>query len=194
MTAPVLAFHRSDAKFIVDCDASDYGLGAVISQEQEGSERVMAYAGRVLDNRERRYSTTKKEMLAMVYAIRHFRHYLYGRPFTVRTDYNALKWLQSVKEPEGQVTRWLKLLVQYDYKIEHRPGRKHQNADALSRNPLVVAEDPDQVIQTDGVGSSTSTLVPSWTATNLRSSQVADIGLEAEPDQPSGFSGDRRNQ
>ena len=178
VTAPVLAFPRSDAEFIVDCDASDYGLRAVISQEQDGSERVIAYASRVLDNRERRYSTTKKEMLAMVYAFRHFRHYLYGRPFTVRTDHNALKWLQSFKEPEGQVARWLELLAQYDYKIEHRPGRKHQNADALSRNPLVVAEDTDQITQTNAVGSSTSTWVPSWTVTNLRSSQAADPDLK----------------
>ena len=58
MTAPVIAFPRSNAKFIVDCDASDYGLGAVIPQERDGSERVIAYASRVLDNRERRYSTT----------------------------------------------------------------------------------------------------------------------------------------
>ena len=59
----------------------------------------------------------------MVYAIKHFRHYLYGRPFTVRTDHNALKWLQSFKEPEGQVARWLETFAQYDYNIEHRPGR-----------------------------------------------------------------------
>ena len=178
MTAPVLAFPRSDAEFIVDCDASDYGLRAVISQEQDGSERVIAYASRVLDNRERRYSTTKKEMLGMVYAFRHFRHYLYGRPFTVRTDHNALKWFQSFKEPEGKVARWLELLAQYDYKIEHRPGRKHQNADALSRKPLVVAEDTDQITQTNAVGSSTSTWVPSWTVTNLRSSQAGDPDLK----------------
>ena len=93
--------------------------GAVFSQEQDGSERVITYTSRVLGNHERRYSTTKKEMLAMVHAIRHFRHYLYGRLFTVRTDHNALKWLQSFKEPEGQVARWLELLAQYDYKIEH---------------------------------------------------------------------------
>ena len=115
VTAPVLAFPRRDAKFIVDCDASDYGLGAVISQEQDGIERTIAYASRVLDNRERRYSTTKREMLATVYFIRPFRHCLYGRPFTVRTDHNALKWLHSFKEPEGQVARWLELLAQYDY-------------------------------------------------------------------------------
>ena len=178
VTAPILAFPRCDARFIVDCDASDYGLGAVISQEQDGSERVIAYASRVLDGRERRYSTTKKEMLAMVYAIRHFRHYLYGRPFLVRTDHNALKWLQSFKEPEGQVARWLELLAQYDYKIEHRPGRKHQNADALSRNPLQIAEETVQTVQTNVIDSSASTWVPGWTAANLQSRQVADPDLK----------------
>ena len=106
---------------MVDCDASDYGLEAVISQRQNETEKVIAYASQVLEDRERLYSTNKKEMLAMVYAIKHFRHYLYGRPFTVRTDHNALRWLQSFKEPEGQVARWLETLAQYDYKIEHRP-------------------------------------------------------------------------
>ena len=78
---------------------------------------MIAYASRVLDNHERQYGTTKKEMLAMVYAIRHFCHYLYGKLFTVRTDHNALKWLQSFKEPEGKVARWLELFAQYDFKI-----------------------------------------------------------------------------
>ena len=91
VSAPVLAFPCFEQKFVLDCDASDYGLGAVISQRQDETEKVIAYASRVLEDRERRYSTTKKEMLAMVYAIKHFRHYLYGRPFTVRTDHNALK-------------------------------------------------------------------------------------------------------
>ena len=139
VSAPVLAFPCFDQKFAMDCDASDYDPGAVISQREDGTEKVIAYASRVLQDRKRRYSTTKKGMLAMVYAIKHFLHYLSGRLFTVRTDHNALKWLQSFKEPEGQVARWLETLAQYDYKIEHRYGKRHQNADALSRNPLPVA-------------------------------------------------------
>ena len=87
VSAPVFAFPCFEQKFVLDCDASDYGLGAVISQQQDETEKGIAYASRVLEDRERRYSTTKKEMLAMVYAIKHFRHYLYGRPFTVRTDH-----------------------------------------------------------------------------------------------------------
>lgn len=69
------------------------------------TERVIAYASRVLEDLGRRYSTTKQQMLAMVYAIKCFRHYLCGRPFTVRTDHNALKCLQSFKEPIGQMVR-----------------------------------------------------------------------------------------
>lgn len=83
MSAPVLAFHCFGEKFVLDCDASDYALGAIISQRQDGDERVIAYASRVLEDHGRRYSTTK-EMLA-----------------TVRTDHNTLKWLQTFKEPEG---------------------------------------------------------------------------------------------
>ena len=112
----------------------------------------------------------------MVYAIKHFCHYLYGRPFTVRTDHNALKWLQSFKEPEGQVARWLETLAWYDYKIEHRPGKKHQNADALSRNPLPVAV-PDQAVETNAVDSSDQAWLQSWTAAELQSKQEADPNL-----------------
>ena len=149
VSAPVLAFPCFDQEFVVDCDARDNGLGAVTSQWQDGGEKVIVYASRVLEDRKRRYNTTKK-MLIMVYVINHFRHYLYGRPFKVRTDHDALKSLQSFKELEGQVARWLETLALYGYTIEHRPGKKHQNADALSRNPLPVAV-PDQAVETNTV-------------------------------------------
>ena len=162
--SPCFAFPCFEQKFVLDCDASDYGLGAVISQREDETEKVIAYASRVLEDRERWYSTTKKEMLAMVYAIKHCHHYLYGRPFTVRTNHNALKWLQSFKEPEGQVARCLETLAQDEYKIEHRPGKRHQNADALSRNPLPVA--------VNAVCSSDQARLQSWTAAELQSKQA----------------------
>lgn len=133
VSAPILALPREEGEFFLDCDASDVGLGAVLSQVQEGVERVISYAGRSLTKQERRYCTTRKEMLALVYGIRQFRCYLYGRSFTVRTDHNSLRWLQSFKEPEGQVARWLEQLAPYDFSVVHRPGRLHANADALSR-------------------------------------------------------------
>ena len=112
----------------------------------------------------------------MVYAIKHFRHYLYGIPFTIRTDYNALKRLQSFKQPQDQVARWLEMLAGYDYKIEHHPEKKHQNADALSRNPLPVAV-PDQAVETNAVDSSEQAWLQSWTAAELQSKQEADPNL-----------------
>ena len=78
ISAPVLAFPYFDQEFVVDCDASDYGLGAVISQRQDRDEKVIAYASRVLEDHKLWYSTTKKEMLAMVYTVKHFCHYLCG--------------------------------------------------------------------------------------------------------------------
>ena len=78
---------------------------------------------------------TRKELLSVVASVKHFHHYLYGRPFTVRTDHGALKWLLNFKNPEGQVARWIEVLGTYSMKIEHRQGTRHGNADGLSRRP-----------------------------------------------------------
>ena len=75
-------------------------------------------------------------MLALVWGIKHFRPYLYGQSFEVRTDHNSLKWLYSFREPERQIARWLEVLAEYEFTITHRPGVKHTNADALSRSSL----------------------------------------------------------
>ena len=135
LTAPILAYPDPRLKFTVDCDASGYGIGAVLSQVQEGRERVIAYGSRSLTKEERRYCVTKREMLAVVHFLKHYRHYLYGQEFNVRTDHGALRWLMGFKDPQGQVARWLEVLGTYNFSIEHRAGLKHNNADALSRGP-----------------------------------------------------------
>ena len=132
LSPPILSFPQFDKMFILDMDASQEGLGAVLSQE---GERVIAYASRVLTKAERQYCATRREMLGVVWAVRNFRSYLWGRHFIVRTDHNSLQWLRSFKEPQGQVARWLDILAEYDFVIEHRPGERHGNADALSRLP-----------------------------------------------------------
>ena len=71
----------------------------------------------------------------MVTFIRHFRPYLLGRRFTLRTDHSGLKWLQTLKDPEGQLARWLEQLQEYEFEIIHRAGKRHSNADAMSRRP-----------------------------------------------------------
>ena len=133
--APCLAFPQRHGLFILDTDASDRALGAELSQVQEGVEKVIGYASNVLDKVQRRYCTTRKELLAVVKFCRHFRHYLLGRPFLLRTDHHSLVWLMRFKRPEGQLARWLEELQQYDMKIVHRAGTRHGNADGLSRRP-----------------------------------------------------------
>jgi len=133
--SPLLALPREDGNWILDTDASDVGVGAVLSQVQDGVERPIAYGSKKLNKAQRRYCTTRKELLAVVTFMKEYRHYLYGRPFTVRTDHGSLRWLLNFKEPQGQLARWIQVIQEYDYRIEHRPGKRHGNADALSRTP-----------------------------------------------------------
>ena len=136
ISAPILAHPDFTKSFILDTDASNEAIGAILSQvDDQGKEHVIAYASRTLSKAERRYCVTRKELLAVVHFSKHFKHYLYGRQFLLRTDHSSLRWLMRFKNPDGQLARWLEVLSEYDMKIEHRPGRQHQNADALSRLP-----------------------------------------------------------
>ena len=137
VNAPVTAYPSSAEgdNFILDTDASDVGIGAVLTQVQNGTEKVISYASRSLSKAERRYCTTRKELLAIVFFTEYFRHYLLGRSFEVRTDHSALRWIFTFKNPEGQMARWLEMLMRFDFKVTHRPGKLHGNADALSRRP-----------------------------------------------------------
>ena len=117
-------------------DASETGIGAVLSQQDpDGTEHIIAYASHLLTKPERNYCVTRKELLAVVTFLSLFRHYLIGVPFTIRTDHGALTWLQNFRSPEGQLAQWLEKLQEYQFTIIHRPGRKHNNADALPRTP-----------------------------------------------------------
>ena len=133
--SPVLCHPDFSKSFILDCDASHESIGAILSQNIDGKECVIAYASRTLTKCERKYCVTRKELLALVHFVKYFRHYLYGKNFLVRTDHGSLRWLMNFKSPEGQVARWIEILSAYDMKIEHRPGRLHSNADAVSRIP-----------------------------------------------------------
>ena len=135
VSKPILALPMSEGRYILDTDASDYGLGAVLSQEQDGIEQVIAYASRTLNKTERKYEMTRKELLAIVYGLKQYKQYLLGRHFVIRTDHAALTWLRRTAEPMPQLVRWLTFIEQYDYEVVHRSGTQHGNADGLSRRP-----------------------------------------------------------
>jgi len=134
LDAGTLAYPHPDIPCILDTDASDVAVGAVLSQVINGLERPIAFYSRVLNGAQRNYCSTRRELLAVVLALQHFRNYLLGAKVVLRTDHHSLKWLKTFKKPEGILARWLETLAEYDYTIEHRPGRLHSNADALSRH------------------------------------------------------------
>ena len=132
----VLAYPNKEGTFVLDTDASLYGVGGVLSQIQEdGQEKVISYASKTLSKTQQNYCTTMRELLASVVFIKHFHHYLWGRKFILRTDHASLKWLVNFREPEGMLARWLSVLSSYDFETQHRKGALHSNADGLSRQP-----------------------------------------------------------
>jgi len=133
--APVLAYPDNEKPYILDTDASGYAMGGVLSQTQDdGAEKPVAYASYAFDKGQKNYCTTNRELLAVVKMVKCFKQYLQGsRQFLVRSDHNCLRWLQHFKDSDGMVGRWIQYLETYNYKIIYREGKKHANADALSR-------------------------------------------------------------
>jgi len=166
---PILAMPTDDGEMVLDTDASDKSIGAVLSQIQDGEERDIAYAGRMLDKREANYCVTRKELLAIVYAFKHFRQYLLGRQFKVRTDHALLTWLRKTPEPIGQQARWLEIMEEFEFEVIHRPGVKHTNADALSRRPcnLKSCSCKHRDVSTDITTSSVNSIIVCSVETDL---------------------------
>ena len=170
--APVLAFPKEDLPYIVDTDASDYGIGGVLSQCIEGTEHVIAYYSKSLNPAQQKYCTTRRELLAVVATLDHFKGYVWGPKFVVRTDHAALVWLKNLKNIQGMLARWLAKLQQFHFDIIHRPGAQHGNADGLSRCPQcdrgacapninIDPSDPEQPYASSCIGSSLdSELIP----------------------------------
>ena len=135
ITQPILAFPDFTMPFIVSTDASGTAIGAILSQVQGGTERVIAYWSRQLQKAERNYSTVEREALAVVSAIKEFYPYLYGFSFTVVTDHNPLTHLKAMKDTGGRLTRWIMFLQQFNFDVKYKQGSTHTNVDALSRQP-----------------------------------------------------------
>ena len=141
-TAPLLTHFDLSRPIVVHCDASQYGLGVVLSHVMEdGSEKPVSYGSRTLTLAERNYATVEKEGLALVYAVKKFHQYLFGNRFIMYTDHKPLLGLFSESCPlparaAARVLRWALLLSAYDYVLKYREGAKNGNADGLSRLPM----------------------------------------------------------
>ena len=136
MCSPILALPNFNKPFQLETDASNFALGSVLSQKSEEGDRVIAYHSRVLNKAESNYSTTDRECLAVIDSIKKFRPYLISQPFTVITEHHSLQYLHNQKNPTGRIGRWIMDLQPYNMTVIHRPGKQHQNADALSRLPV----------------------------------------------------------
>ena len=201
LSAPILGFPTEEDRFVLDTDASLFAIGGVLSQIQNEEEVVIAYASRSLRISQRRYCTTRREMLAAVVMCTHFRSYLRGSQFTLRTDHSSLRWLQKFKNEDGMLARWYLLLGQFSVTFEYRPGSLHTNADGMSRQcgqcrrpdcPVSAADLPtvdadtqsllvDQPFATSEMGDSMDTdLLPelsgeTWVASTLLDELTGDL-------------------
>ena len=130
---PILAYPDYSLPYILQTDSSQEAIGMILSQIQNGKERVIAYGGKRLNPAERNYSITELEALGVLSGLRHFDPYLRGNKVKIETDHSALKWLLSQKQPKGRIARWVCYLQSFNFEIVHRPGKAIPNVDSLSR-------------------------------------------------------------
>ena len=133
ITAPVLVFPNFGKTFYISVDASDYAVGAYISNEKPPNDRPIEYYSKALTAPQRNYSTTHKELLAIILAIEKFQHYIWGKHFVLYTDHQALTYLFSQNKVGSRLLRWKILLAEYDFDIIHRKGKNNVVSDCLSR-------------------------------------------------------------
>lgn len=191
-SAPILAYPDYNQPFILETDASNEGLGAVLSQEQDGKVKVIGYASRGLRGGEHNmdnYSSRKLELLAVKWAIcEKFREYLMGSTFVVFTDNNPLTYLQSKSKLKAVEQRWAAELANFDFTLKYRPGRHNQNADALSR--INRAEEPTTVeVRSTLAYSSNTTDLPNEVRHHLTvaAAFVSTTGTTVQTDQATSF-------
>ncbi|GBM38864.1 Retrovirus-related Pol polyprotein from transposon 297 [Araneus ventricosus] len=182
ITSPVLTYPRIDKEFILDTDANNEGIGAVLSQKIGNEECVIGYFSKSLGKPERNDCVTRKELLAIVKSIEHFHHYLYRRKFLLRTDHASLRWLLNFREPEGQIARWIQRLQEYDFEMKHCKGTSHANTDALSQRPCkgsckhCTNEEKKFGMETD-ISVKVLTTEDPWSSYEVQKAQLEDLAI-----------------
>jgi transposase InsO family protein len=141
ISQPILQYPDFSKEFVLTTDASNDGLGAVLLQGPMGNDLPVAFSSRSLKKAESHYTTNEKQLLAIVWAIKYFRPYLYGRRFKIASDHKPLTWIMNVKDPGSRLLRWRIQLEEYDYEIVYKKGSLNTNADALSRIGSVSKEE-----------------------------------------------------
>lgn len=132
-SAPVLTTPDYSKEFIIQTDASDVGIGGVLTQTIDNFEKVIAYMSQKLSRAQQKYHVTERECLAVLTAVEKFRPYIEGVRFTVITDHASLVWLQNLKDPMGRLARWALRMQAFDFDLKHRKGKLNVVPDAMSR-------------------------------------------------------------
>ncbi|OWZ06759.1 Gag-pol fusion protein [Phytophthora megakarya] len=138
-TRPLLVYPNFTKRFRLETDASKAGLGACLMQDCGDGWKPVAYASKVISPTEANYGITELECAAVVWAIKLFRPYLYGRLFTIVTDHAALRWLMTSPNLTGKLHRWALALQEFEFDVKYRPGSSNSVADALSRAPVAAS-------------------------------------------------------